>query len=211
MQVPNRLKAFTLESWALESLARGNDAQVVARLLDRGHRWIEDPTRWLVLWGLMGVGKTGYAAGLLNALAARGTTCVFISTPDLLGEIKASYDRKGEPTEQDILRSARVAPVLLLDDVGAHYTKEEEGWAAEILYRIVNGRYDDGVPMIVTCNLRPGNNLMERLGRRSYDRLVEVADFVKVEGPSLRRAPAVAAPDGPPLAANTVVAVPPRD
>jgi DNA replication protein DnaC len=187
MQVPERLKAFTLESWALESLARGNDPAVVSRLLDRGHRWVEDPTRWLVLWGLMGVGKTGYAAGLLNALAARGVTCVFISTPDLFGEIKSTYDRNAERTEQDILKAASAAPVLLLDDVGAHYSREEEGWAAEVLYRIVNGRYDDKAPMILTCNLRPGSRLEERLGRRSYDRLVEVADFVHVEGPSLRR------------------------
>ena len=112
----------------------------------------------------MGVGKTGYAAGLLNALAARGVTCVFISTPDLLGETPATYGQKGGKSQEDILNSARAAPLLLLDDVGAHYTKEEEGWAAEILYRLVNGRYDDNAPMILTCNLRPGNNLAERLG-----------------------------------------------
>jgi DNA replication protein DnaC len=216
MQVPGRLKPFTLESWAQASLERGNDPAVVAKLLADGHRWIEaEARRWLVLWGLMGVGKTGYAAGLLNALAARGITCVLISTPDLLGEIKATYDApRGGKTEQDIINAARAAPLLLLDDVGAHYTKEEEGWAAEVLYRIVNGRYDDGAPMILTCNLRPGSNLEERLGRRSYDRLVEVADFVQVEGPSLRRAPALTAPstrDGPPQATRTVAGAPPRD
>jgi hypothetical protein len=58
----------------------------------------------------------------------------------------------------------------------------------------VNGRYDDNAPMILTCNLRPGSKLEERLGRRSYDRLVEVADFVQIEGPSLRRAPALTTP-----------------
>lgn len=193
MLLPARLKPFTLESWAAASLAQGNRPDVVARLVEQGRAWIDDPTRWLVLWGLMGVGKTGYAAGLLNAIAARGTTCVFISTPDLLGEIKGTYGQKGGKTEQDILASAKAAPILLLDDVGAHYTKEENGWAAEILYRIVNGRYDAAAPMILTCNLRPGKNLSERLGARSYDRLIEVADFIEVAGPSLRKPPRLSA------------------
>ncbi|MGE4164216.1 MAG: ATP-binding protein [Vicinamibacterales bacterium] len=187
MLLPERLKPFTLDSWAAETLARGNRPDVVARLVERGRAWIADPSRWLVLWGEMGVGKTGFAAGLLNGLAAPGTTVVFISAPDLLGEIRGTFGQKGGRTQEDILASAKAAPLLFLDDVGAHYTREEDGWAAEILYRLVNGRYDARAPMILTCNMRPGQRLAERLGKRAYDRLEEVADFIEVTGPSLRR------------------------
>ena len=36
MQVPGRLKPLTLESWAEESLARGNEQAVVSKVLSLG-------------------------------------------------------------------------------------------------------------------------------------------------------------------------------
>ena len=192
MRVPGRLKEFTIDSWAAATLARGNHPDTVADLVDAGRAWLDAadpdgrPTRWLVLWGPMGCGKTGYGAGLLRVLAERRVTCVFISVPDLLGEIKDTYGRRDGKSEADIRAGAGNADLLFLDDAGAHYTKDDEGWAQEVLYRVIDHRYNAKLPTILTCNLAPGDKLAEKLGRRSYHRLVEVADFLEIDGPSLR-------------------------
>ncbi len=187
MQLPPRLAGMTFEGWAELTRTLGNSEANIQAVLAQAQDWIATD-HWAVLHGPLGTGKTCLAAAMMRELALLGQTCVFVSVPDLLGQIRATFgQRDGGSATEKLIDATRAAEILLLDDAGAHYVREEDGWAEEILYRIVNGRYDLKRRTVLTTNLRPGNKLKEKLGERSYARLREVASFILVDGPDLRR------------------------
>ena len=84
----------------------------------------------------------------------------------------------------------------MLDDLGKESPTE---WAVEQLFSIINGRYDEGKPLIVTTNYG-SEDLVKRLtprpdangyaddttARAIVDRLRGVAKCVKLQGKSKR-------------------------
>ncbi len=148
------------------------DAAVKAQLAQSAGSWL--------LWGEHGVGKTGLAIGWLRHRMgvderpqetdhiAQGR---FVTLPDLLSQIKATYGPDGQVGEADVLERYREAPLLVLDDLGAEHVKGT-GWLEEILYRLVGYRHDNLAPTVFTSNLSP-QELGERIGERVMWRIVE--------------------------------------
>ena len=66
--------------------------------------------------------------------------------PDLLSEWKATYNGGGED-EDDVTRRYGDADLLVLDDMGKG---APTAWALERLFQIVNRRYDNLRPTVVT-------------------------------------------------------------
>lgn len=79
-----------------------------------------------------------------------------INVPDLMSEWKATYDGSG--TEEDVTRRYGDADLLVLDDMGKG---APTAWALERLFQIVNRRYDNLRPTVVTTQYEP-----PALGRR---------------------------------------------
>jgi DNA replication protein DnaC len=67
---------------------------------------------------------------------------------------------------------------LVIDDLGAEKSSE---WAREILYLIIDKRYSDLLPTIITSNLSP-KELAEKLDDRLVSRLMEDAIVIKIDG-----------------------------
>ena len=76
--------------------------------------------------------------------------------------------------------------LLIIDDLGAERGNE---WTGERLYLIVNRRWLDGLPTIVTTNLTLGatGELLAQIGERTYSRLAHGAVAIKMTGKDLRR------------------------
>ena len=108
-----------------------------------------------------------------------------MALPELLSEPRATFDRTGV-AEANVFDAAKRAEVLFLDDVGAQYIKEAEGWSAEVIHRLIDARYDGQLLTVITTNHKPGVQLAEKIGSRAIDRLVEVGKAIEVSGPSLR-------------------------
>lgn len=126
-----------------------------------------DGRRWLYLCGACGCGKTHLCAAAANGLRAAGVSVLFMTTPVLLGTLKADLDRT-----EDFVRQLSVVPVLVLDDLGAEPLTE---WANSILTRIIDSRYTTRRPLLVSSNLTPDRIGSDRLDSRLSDvRLSEV-------------------------------------
>lgn len=125
----------------------------------------------LLLTGSVGSGKTFLAAAIANALTEQGQQVLFLVVPDLLDELRATYDKRTETTEFDLLDTAREIPFLILDDLGAHnYTD----WTRNRIYSILNFRMNEQLPTVMTTNLSL-QELEDYLGERTTSRLVQMS------------------------------------
>jgi len=138
----------------------------------------------LVLAGLNGTGKSYLAACIKREVEGQGDVVVFVSVPDLGGRIRATWDReKGAPTEQEVFDAMVDADLLVLDDLGAEAPRPV---TEEQLYRIIDGRYRNKRPMVVTANVSP-QQFDARFGARIADRLAEVCDLLVLNAKSYRK------------------------
>lgn len=111
-----------------------------------------DPKGWLVLMGPYGTGKTHLAYAIAGELLRETTPVYAASVPDMLYMIRAGIrDAQGMDTEQRI-RALRAVNVLILDDWGTEKTTD---WANEAMFMVLNARYNERVPTVVTTNMMP--------------------------------------------------------
>ena len=127
----------------------------------------------LMFSGDVGSGKTYLASSIANALLAKGQRVLFIVVPDLLDQIRASYDpdrNSWEYSEFELMEGARQTPLLILDDLGANNYTE---WSKNKIYSIINYRLNHQLPVIITTNITP-EDLEAHLGERTTSRLLEM-------------------------------------
>jgi DNA replication protein DnaC len=146
--------------------------------------------RGLVLYGKHGVGKTHLAVGILKtAIRDKGARGYFFETRELLKLVRDTYNRSVEETEMDVLAPVLKADLLVLDDLGAERTSD---WVQETLGLVVNTRYNERRPTIFTSNLSDPADSTEpssfiyQLGARTRSRLLEMCDWVEMEGVDIR-------------------------
>lgn len=120
---------------------------------------------WLLLQGSYGCGKTHLAAAIANFTVSLGVPTLFITVPDLLDSLRFAY-QDPEATFEERFEEIRQAPLLIMDDFG---TQNATPWAQEKLFQIINYRYTNHLPLVVTTNL-PLNQIEGRISSRLDDR-----------------------------------------
>jgi DNA replication protein DnaC len=138
------------------------------------------------LWfaGDVGTGKTSLAMLVSKAAQEAGHSVAIYSTPRLLAEIKATYDRDSDDSYMRLFRRLCSVDMLHIDDLGAERPTE---WVLEQLYSIVNERWQDARSIIVTSNLMDLDQLRDQIGARTVSRLSEICDEpLPIMGPDLR-------------------------
>lgn len=137
----------------------------------------------ILLFGAYGNGKSRLVAAVANALITKGYICLFRNVPRLFAEIKQTFDTNAPIREWRVMELLKKADLLILDDLGAHKWTE---WREDTLYAIIDDRYSAQKPIIATtnCNL---DDLEDRIGGRSFDRLKEMCLIVENTADSYRQ------------------------
>ena len=95
----------------------------------------------------------------MTGFAEAGYDVAFTTAKGMLERVKATFDEGG--TEAAVARYAK-CDVLVLDDLGKEDATE---WSVGTVFSVLDARYEDMRPTIVTSNYAPGA-LADRLARR---------------------------------------------
>lgn len=139
----------------------------------------------LILVGNNGVGKTHLACSIANKLIENGIPVIYGTLINLLAELRNSYDTDNDISEMEIIKLYENVALLIIDDLGKEKPSE---WGLEKLFTIINSRYENNLPVIITTNYNQ-NSLVERLSlngeietaKSIISRLYEMCYLVKIE------------------------------
>ena len=129
----------------------------------------EEKDPFVLLYGPPGTGKTLFASCLfrLHIVNFHGWTFKFISVPQLMLEIRDTFSTKSS-SELDIIEKYTKPHLICLDDIGAQKNSE---FSSECLYALVDSRYGERKPTIITTNLSP-SELPASIGSRLASRIL---------------------------------------
>ncbi len=122
----------------------------------------------LALLGKVGTGKTHLACAItIELMRKTGKQAYYRTVRDMIREVRATWHRDAPETEANVIDRLTQAPLLVLDEVGVMTGTDNE---MLILFDVLDGRYREGLPTIVSSNLNR-QGLQDTLGERMYDRL----------------------------------------
>jgi DNA replication protein DnaC len=153
--------------------------------------WIKDPEGVLYLYGPTGTGKTHTSWAIIREYLKaippsnrysflEGGSVTALLEPMKPGQV-SDHERGSclDPKEK-----AAKGHLLFLDDIGASKITD---WALDMLFYVLDTRYNEMLPTIVASNLMPGAELTDLVGDRIVSRLAEENTLIKLVGEDRRR------------------------
>lgn len=149
----------------------------------------------LFIYGDPGNGKSHLAGAIAHYLRAKEYTVVFQSMPMLLQRIRATFGKNNQESEQEIMNILTTTKLLVIDDLGAEKVSE---WVLDVLFRILDGRYQKALKTVITSNLKPTElkvHLVEDRedkhsiikAERLIDRILETSNVIHNQAKSYRQ------------------------
>lgn len=136
----------------------------------------------------VGTGKTYLASAVARLAIDDGMSTRVTDTLDILASLKATFGT--DESEDDVLSRLSRCKLLVIDDLGKETPTD---WVLSQVFRIVNDRYEQMRPVIVTTQFsRP--ELIERLAKNGDEetavaivsRLFEMCELISLTGQDRR-------------------------
>lgn len=123
----------------------------------------------LIIMGKSDTGKTHLAAAIANKLIENDKTVLMERLTNLLDRIRETYENNTK-SENELIEIYSNVDMLIIDDLG---TEKISSWALEKLYTIIQNRYENGLPIIITTRFNK-EGLIERFSYSKDSDLVDV-------------------------------------
>jgi DNA replication protein DnaC len=147
----DRIREMTFETFDIVQPNLSSDARWSVEAAYRSAlKFAETPEDWLLLTGPNGCGKTHLAAAIANRCRQRGERPLFLFVPDLLDYLRHLMTDEGGASFLDGFNQLKNAPLLILDDLGAH---SDVPWVRDRLFQLINHRYAGRMPSVFTFSL----------------------------------------------------------
>lgn len=148
--------------WQGKIVAEHDQRALLRRATDEAQAFAADMQGWLYLYGTYGGGKSHLAAAVLNAASEQGVIGAYASVSDLLRYI---HDGFKDDTASSRIVALRTVDLLCLDDLKAEYLKPGSR-TAETLWELLDPRYRNSAPTIITSNVHPDDLPDHRIASR---------------------------------------------
>lgn len=160
-----------------------SDIDGVSEAYESAVEFAQEPGhRWLFMYGPCGTGKTHLAVSIARyAMQWHNMSVYFAVVPDLLDHLRATFDPSSGSAYDDRFNSIRNAQLLVLDDLG---TENATPWAKEKLYQIINHRYMEQLPTVITSNVDQ-RKVDDRIMSRILDH--RLTNYVVMDAEDFRR------------------------
>lgn len=107
----------------------------------------------------------------------------FISVPELISKIRSTWKSFDEnQSESFIVELYSTCQYLYLDDFGAECAKD---WAFDVLYRVIDYRWNNELPIVLSSNLSV-ENLVDDFSRRIMSRILGMGLAYEMKGKDRR-------------------------
>jgi len=156
---------MTFETWDRRADLPKAHRDNLRRVFEHVRQYAEAPTGWLVLTGSYGCGKTHLAAAIANHRQAHGEPALFVTAPDLLDHLRATFSPDSTISYDRLFHEIRDAPLLVLDDLGV---ENASPWAREKLFQLIDHRYRARLATVFTMS-HPLDEIDERIASRMSD------------------------------------------
>lgn len=122
----------------------------------------------MIMVGGVGTGKTLLASVGIESIID-DHQCEIIKTIDVVRELKATWAKDSNQTEEGLIKYYSKIDLLVLDEVGSQFGSDTEKL---FIFDIIDGRYQNMKPTILISNLDIGG-IKDAIGDRCVDRLRE--------------------------------------
>jgi DNA replication protein DnaC len=118
-----------------------------------------------------GTGKSLMTSATCNLIIEKhNKSCVFIKTTKLVKQIQETKSKDSTLKESTVLNNLKKCDLLVLDDLGTESLTEK---TEEIIFNVLDDRYNDSKATIITSNLTLGE-LKTRYHTRIFSRILEM-------------------------------------
>jgi DNA replication protein DnaC len=129
--------------------------------------------RGLYFFGEIGSGKTSLAMCVAKEVLRERRSLAIFSGPELLARISATYEDRAQHTYLGLLELLGSVDFLVLEDLAV--AKQNE-WRLEQLYAVINRRYEDRRPVLITADVGNPEALGDHIGHRTCSRILEMCE-----------------------------------
>lgn len=180
--VGRRFMGVTLDGYTNKTIA-----EIVRSAIDK------EPLNNIYIFGNTGCGKTHLAVAMVRRLYDTDRvfrdngriykkSVTFRNMADLIFEIKQTFNQSRPDGESVLINNYGNCGLLVLDDLGAENVGD---WSTQVLYLIVERRYRENLPTIVTSNMTPAE-LEKSHGSRIASRLCS-GELIHITMPDYRK------------------------